>query len=151
MPNHCPRATRWIYHELDAWAELPPRDRVQRRDIGPARSQHFRSSSRGAKLPHQPVPNFINHCHPSRRMLLHYPGITIYSRRGKFVLKLRVNAATFSVNCRPACCGGPEVALTPASVEFTGYLLDFWRVCPGATPERGLYIPAPISSHKPPN
>jgi hypothetical protein len=44
----------------------------------------------------------------------------------------------------------PKWALTRLR-EFTGYLRDFRKVSPGATPEIGaaLRIPALISSHKP--
>jgi hypothetical protein len=96
IPNHCPRATARIYHVLDARSELPPRHRVQTRlwvctvpAFSVQQPQIEAAESAGTQF-HRSLSSLA-----SRAAALSW---NIYSRRVKFVLKLRVKAATFSVN-----------------------------------------------------
>ena len=79
-PDDGPRTDFRIYHELGARADRLPRQHrtgIQTREIGFARSRHFWSSGCRSKLPHKPILNWIDHCDPSLRALLHDPGFTV--------------------------------------------------------------------------
>jgi hypothetical protein len=85
------RGTWYDHHELGARADRLPRQNqtgIQTREIGFALSRHFRSSGRRSKLPHKPIVDWIDHCHPSLRALLHGPKSSIYSRKDKSSSKL---------------------------------------------------------------
>jgi hypothetical protein len=68
---------------------------------------------------------------------------------GEALIGRELTAPSFTQRIRPPA---PLPSRCPASVEFTGYLLDFRRVCPGATPDRrGPPHSRADSSHKPLN
>ena len=90
------------------------------------------------------------------RFILERPRVSCRTTSSPAASAMATEASVLPPSTASTSAGGGSSAASERNtrgVEFTGYLLDFRRVCPGATPEIGaaLRTPAPISSHKPLN